>query len=205
MDKNTNNKICYLYKDRLLSSVQISQKLNIPVSTINYHLSKSNIEKRSISEAITAINTTKFGKKSFVLRENLSQNEEELKIAGIMLYWGEGAKSGSTVKFTNSDPFMIQVFLNFLRKICGIHEERLKAILHLYPDQNKFSLLKYWSKTTKIPLERFYKTNIHKGKIGTYKTKSSYGTICINYSDKRLLQSILTWIEQFKFAEVAQR
>ena len=115
-----------------------------------------------------------------------------------MLYWGEGAKTGGSVKFANSDPEMIKVFLNFLREICGIHEERLKALIHIYPDHNESELKFFWSESTGIPMERFYKSHVHNGKVGTYKNKSRYGTIAINYSDKKLLHVLLSWIDQYK-------
>lgn len=115
-----------------------------------------------------------------------------------MLYWGEGGKSGNVVKFTNSDPAMIRVFLKFLRTICGIDENRLKALIHIYPDHDEKKLLSLWIKNTGIPKERFYKSYLHEGKPGTYKNKSEYGTLTINYPDKRLLEIILKWIEYYK-------
>lgn len=186
-----------LYK-RGYSMMQIAQQFNLSVSTVRYWLEKSNIKRRSVSEAITNLHVIKFHKKPFKLKESLSAIDKELKVSGIMLYWGEGAKNGNTVKFTNSDPEMIKIFLNFLRDICGISESRLKALVHMYPDQDKNKLEQFWSNATKIPLSRFYKSYIHKGKIGTYKNKSKYGTLAINYSDKKLLKIILFWIEEYK-------
>jgi hypothetical protein len=196
--KKTQNKIAELYKNKGLSGMQISGKLKISDSVVRYWLTKQNIKKRTISEAITNVNITKFNKKPFKLKNNFSKLDNELKIAGVMLYWGEGAKTGGTIKFANSDPEMIKIFLNFLRKICGIYEERLKVLIHMYPDHNENELKNFWSRTTSVSLSRFYKSHIHHGKIGTYKTKSKYGTLAINYSDKKLLKILLGWIEQYK-------
>jgi len=195
--KNTQNKIIKLYIKEKLSAMQIAEKLCVSDSVVRYWLKRRDIKKRSISEAITNLYLTKFSKKPFQLKENISRTDNELKISGAMLYWGEGAKTGGTIKFVNSDPKMIKLFLNFLRKICGIHEERLKALVHMYPDHNENELRKFWSRLTGIPLERFYKSHIHEGRGGTYKRKSQYGTIAINYSDKKLLNTLLLWIEQY--------
>lgn len=186
------------YSLKNLSVAQIASNLNVSLAKVRYCLKKFEVPKRSISEAITSLNITKFNKIPFVPKRNLSFEERELRVAGIMLYWGEGAKTGGVVKFANSDPVMIKVFLKFLREICGIHEERLKALIHLYPDHDQSKIEKFWSGVAKIPLTRFNKSHIHLGKKGTYRNKSMYGTICINYSDKRLLKTILEWIEEYK-------
>src|SRR3989344_2635271 len=189
--------IVQLYKNGL-SMMQIAQKLHLSISVARYWLDKKKIKRRSISEAITNLYITKFHKQPFRLKKNLSKNDQELKIAGIMLYWGEGSKTGNAIKFTNSDPKMIKLFVNFLRKICGISNNRLKALIHIYPDHNNIKLQKFWSEIIKIPLNQFYKSHIHKGEIGTYKYKSQYGTVAINYADKKLFEILLLWIEQYQ-------
>ena len=196
LSPNRQRVLAQLYRKRGLSMMQIAERLDLSVSGIKYYLDKLGIKRRSISDAVTNIYRTKFKKKPFLLKRNLSQKDKELKIAGIMLYWGEGAKSGNVVKFTNSDPEMIKLFLKFMRNICGISESRLKALVHLYTDQDHDFVEKYWSSITKIPREHFYKSYIHPGKIGTYKNKSPLGTFVLNYSDKRLLRLILSWIQE---------
>lgn len=198
ISKITQNKIAELYERKGLSGMQISKELKISSSAVCYWLIKQNVKKRTISEAITNVNITKFKKKPFQLKNNFSGVDAELKVAGVMLYWGEGAKTGGTIKFVNSDPEMIVLFLNFLRKICGIYEGRLKVLIHMYPDHNEKELKKFWSRKTGVPLDRFYKSHIHHGRVGTYKTKSKYGTLAVNYSDKRLLKILLGWIDQYK-------
>lgn len=198
ISENIQNKIVKLYVKERLSAMQIAEKLAVSSSTVCYWLRKKNVEKRSISEAVTDLYLTKFNKKPFELKKVVSKFDNELKASGVMLYWGEGAKTGNTVKFANSDPEMIKVFLNFLRRICGIHEDRLKALMHIYPDQNENELKAFWSKIASIPINRFYRSHVHEGKIGTYKNKSHWGTIAINYPDKKLLKVLLSWIDQYK-------
>ncbi len=141
---------------------------------------------------------TKFHKKPARIKENLSIEDEKLRLLGVMLYWAEGCKGRGTVKFVNSDPDMIRLFLRFLREICGIWENRLKLLIHMYPDQDEDMLVEFWSNTTKVPRENFYKSFTHVGKGGTYKRKSSYGTLTVNYSDKKLLDRINLWIGEWR-------
>jgi hypothetical protein len=195
--KELNKKVVALYKDKFLSVQQIADKLDFSTFKVRYILDKSDVKRRKISEAITCLNLTKFNKGVFKIRENLSVNEEKLRIAGIMLYWGEGTKAGGSVAFSNSDPEMIKIFLEFLRNICVISEDRLRILLHIYSDHDENKLKIFWSNVTKIPESQFSKTWIHEKKGGTYKKVSKYGTIQLRYSDKRLLKIINGWIEEF--------
>lgn len=190
--------IIKMYLEDKLSVAQISQNIGIPFWKVRCILEKNKIVKRSISEAITSLNVTKFKKQPFLLKQDLSPRDSDLKIAGIMLYWGEGSKTGGSVGFSNSNPEMIRLFLLFLRGICGIDEKRIKLMIHMYPDQDKDFLEEFWAKTTKIGRENFYPSYVHIGKQGTYKNKSQYGTIGLKYADKKLLKLILGWIDEYK-------
>jgi hypothetical protein len=198
MDIIQQNIIIKMYVEDMLSAVQISERIDCSVSVIVRILEKNNIQKRSISDAVTQLNITKFHKVPFQLKHDLSPAEDDLKLTGIMLYWGEGAKTGDGVKFANSNPEMILIFLMFLRKICGADEGRIKMMIHFYPDQKIDFLKKFWSSATGVSLESFYRPHALMGKTGTYKNKSIYGTATVHYSDKKLLTLILRWIENYK-------
>lgn len=191
-------KILQLYIERGYSMQQIASFLGCSVSVVRYWLDKNGVKRRSISEAINNVYALKFQKVPFQLKNNLTAKDEDLKIAGTMLYWGEGSKTGNSVKFANSDPEMIAIFVKFLIKICGIYPGRLKALVHVYPDHNEDELKLFWAKVTHIPVDQFYKSHVHEGRPGTYKKKSQYGTLAVTYSDKKLLHIILAWIEQCK-------
>ena len=113
-----------------------------------------------------------------------------------MLYWAEGSKweGGKIVDFANSDAAMIKVFLNFLRKICGVKESKLRVYLYCCANQNSKELINYWLKITSIPVKQFTKPYIRndykQNKIG----KMKYGLIHIRYADKKLLDLIKKWI-----------
>jgi len=189
--------IIFGYEKKFFSVQQIADNFKISLAKARYVLNKSGIKKRTISEAIKKINLTKFDKGNFKIKENLSDLEEELKISGVMLYWGEGTKEGNTVAFSNSNPEMIALFLKFLRKICNISGKRIRALLHFYEDQNEILLRKWWSKKLKIPKNQFSKSYLHKNKTGSYHKNSKYGTISIRYSDKDLLKIINKWIQEY--------
>jgi len=186
-----------LYVNKHQSVQRIADTFSLSTSRVYRMLDKAGISRRSISEAISDWHTLENGKEPFLLKKRLSVSEEKLKIAGVMLYWGEGSKKNNKVAFTNSDPEMIVLFLRFLRKICGISETRLRLTLHFYEDQDPEALKRFWSKLTDIPLKYVHKPHLHKKPQGTYKTLSKYGTVAVSYSDKRLLDIINGWIREY--------
>jgi len=48
-------------------------------------------------------------------------SKEQLKLIGIILYWGEGSKAKTgTVSLANSDTAIIKVMMKFLKEVCGV-------------------------------------------------------------------------------------
>lgn len=190
-------KIVNLYTVSKLSETQISEKLSLTPSRVRWVIKKNGVVKRSVSEAIRYLNITKFNKKEFVLNLKLTPEQEKLKLAGVMLYWGEGSKNGTTVAFANSDPLMVALFSKFLKEICGIRPERLHVTLHLYGDLDDEKLKRFWAKVIGIPVKQFYRSHLHLNTKGSYKKKSKYGTVSLQYSDTRLLGLIMGWIAEY--------
>ena len=70
-----------------------------------------------------------------------------LFVTGLSIYWGEGEKRGKgRVSLINTDSDMLQVAVNFYRKILKVPEPKLRAALFLYQDNNERKALDYWSK-----------------------------------------------------------
>lgn len=165
--------------------VSYGKSVRAIVSTMKRH----NIPRRPSSTT----RTYQFNKSplSFVVKNDLSQQEKLLKAAGLMLYLGEGAKSpNGQVNFTNTDPDSIDIFLRFLRKIYNTDESRLRCRLYCYSNQNLDHEINYWSKLTNIPAHQFTKPYVTKPK-GQKHVKITHGVCHIVYSDTRLLAQIL--------------
>ncbi len=194
---NNNNleEIKKYYQDGF-SVREISEKIKAPFNATFYFLRKHKIPRRTAKES----NALQFAKKplSFKIKNKLSVSEEKLKVASLMLYWGEGAKRGHTVDLANSDVIMIKIFLKFLRSICQVNESRLRVYTYCYSNQNIDKILNYWSVVTKIPLIQFsqpYIRNDYAMKVGR---QMEYGMIHIRYNDKKLLNYILEEIENYQ-------
>ena len=187
-----------LYYGEKMSMQSVASRLGISIDAVSYFMRRHRLERRSVLEN----EVIKFDKKplSYRLKNKLSTFENKLKLAGIMLYWGEGYKTikSKGIDFANSDVSMIVAFINFLRQICGVDERRLRVLLYCYSNQNPESLIDFWSKLTKIPKSQFTKPYVRHDFHPDKEGKMKYGMVHIRYSDKKLLTLLLEWIDEFK-------
>ncbi|MCD6114848.1 hypothetical protein J7J74_00970 [bacterium] len=204
MDKLSENlllqKIKSLYYEKKLSTREVAEELNISRWRVIHLMRKNNLKLRNYKEA----NLVRFLKsaKSFKPKSRLSLLDQKLKIAGIMLYWAEGAKRNPnrrwyTLDFANSNPEMIKLFLKFLREICGVSEEKLRVYLYCFDNQDIEELKRYWSRVTNIPSKQFLKPYIRKSLSSHANNKMPYGLVHIRYCDKRLFMLIEKWIKEY--------
>ena len=186
---------------------KLSKRLGISEDRIYGLMVKYEISRRTYSEANYILHRGR----AFKIRKQLSGKEKALKIAGTMLYWAEGSKASlksGTVDLANSDPDMIKLFITFLRKICGVDEQRLRIFLYAYEDQNIESLKMFWSSVAQVPLNQFTKPYIRQRTSNKSGRKMPYGLIHVRYADKRLLMLLLLWIKEtrrFFSGEVPKR
>lgn len=89
-----------------------------------------------------------------------SISKRELLLVGASLYWGEGSKSekstGTPLDFSNSDPYMVSVYMKFLREILKVSDEKIRAGIHLYPTTSINKARKFWATITNLPIDRFF-------------------------------------------------
>ena len=194
----SNDKLDFIkkhYQDGL-SVREIADKLGTPFNATFYFLRKHKIPRRTAQES----NALLFAKKplSYKIKRKLSASEEKLKVAALMLYWGEGAKRGKVVDLANSDTEMVRIFLNFLRNICRVDESRLKAYIYCYGNQDLNKIKKHWLDNTLIPAGQFSQPYIRSDFAMKAGRQMENGLIHIRYCDKKLLIYILDEIERYK-------
>lgn len=177
---------------------EVAEIVKMSSSGVKYILEKEKVEIRKRSDAVRIKHHRRLDSYTSFLPKKIPKHLNNLYFLGLALYWGEGAKSGNTVAITNSDPYLILTFLNFLNKICKVDYKRLHILIHHHEDQKEEKLIKYWSKLTKIDRSQFYKSALHV-KISKGSTKSlEFGTISLRYADSLLLRDILAGIEKLK-------
>lgn len=127
--------------------------------------------------------------------------DTDLELIGSVLYKCEGTKfrkdkrypNGNTfyyaIEFTNSDPVLIKLFLEFLRKIVKVDEDKIKIELFLYPDHDKIKLNKRWRKITNMPNDNFQKIIDMKQKNAKYRP-NPLGTCKIRCNGKNIFMKL---------------
>ena len=140
----------------------------------------------------------------FDILTKLTPEEEHLKAMALGLYLTEGnTKNKNSVRFSNSNPALVKIFVKFLKAICGVENDRIKMSLIVYPDIPQKSAKEYWSKFLDLPVDQFTKTTVLKDR-NNYSTKkhSEFGTITIYVHNTKLLGIIKEWAREY--AHVAQ-
>ncbi|HEX8947216.1 MAG TPA: hypothetical protein VF829_03330 [Candidatus Paceibacterota bacterium] len=181
-----------------LSARQVSEKLGVSLDATFYALRRQKVPRRSIVES----NRLRFEAKplSYTLKQKLTEGEERLKLAAILLYWAEGYKVGNhSVDFANSDVEMAQIFRRFLSEVCQVDESRIRAALYCYEGQDIAACTRFWSRALHIPERQFTKPYIKKAAApGPRGPRMTHGLVHIRYCDKKLLRQVLEWIDEYR-------
>lgn len=203
-------------RDSGFSYNMISLRLDISKSTLSNWF-----KDRPFTPNQTVIKRIKYGPmKSAEIRHNRRVKEiEDLRAAGmheigiiakrdlwllgIGLYIGEGAKTHETIRVINADPSVIRLAIKWFKEICDLTTHNITIAIHLYPDNDIKQSLRFWSRTTQIPIRNFGKTQIdrRKNKSKLKKRKLPYGTAHVTIVSRndptkgvRLHRRISGWI-----------
>jgi hypothetical protein len=115
-------------------------------------------------------------------------------VAGVVAYWSEGAKRYHGVRFSNSDPHLVRLFVDWARRFLDHHG--FSAGLHLHSGQDERERIRFWAAVTGIREEQFRKTYVKQEGTGHRKNRLYNGTITIRLLGKGdELQKLLGWID----------
>ncbi len=192
---------------------EISRLLGIPKSTLSEWFSREpwsqEVWKKNdntVPEKYTphlkvmhAARSAQLGKIYTEVREQATATFQAYKsdplfAAGLMLYLGEGAKyDRNQVSIANSDPVVLKVFLNFLKKYSTLSEHKIKFWLLSYPDLDQEICLDYWLGHLKLERSALHKTQVIQGK--SMARRLLYGVGNIRICDTSLRVKIDLWIK----------
>jgi len=123
-------------------------------------------------------------------------------VAGLMLYWAEGAKSHGTAAIANSDEHVIEFMIRWFDTYWSVDSQHMSLHMHLHSGQDERKEKLYWSKITGIPLRNFQKSFIKPEGSGYRKNILYHGTIKIcakcpgsSYILKSILGAIAAFVE----------
>lgn len=124
-------------------------------------------------------------------------SSRERFIAGVALYAGDGSKGFQQVRFSNSNPNIINFMMRWFREFCEIHEAQFRGHVWIHDNQDEKKARKFWSRITAIPLNQFYKSYIAKNKPDSNKIRKQlhkYGIFAIRASNTAVQRKIMGWM-----------
>lgn len=135
-------------------------------------------------------------------------SKKEFWLMGIILYWACGLgetehRTGLGVRFSNSDPFIIKLFLEWLIKIGNIKKREIGFDLYLYESRKAAlqDIISYWAKTTGFSKDHFSHIYFYRNKLKrkSMLKKPHCGLIRIRVKKSSLLsRQIVGWIRGIK-------
>ncbi|MFI6443359.1 hypothetical protein [Kitasatospora sp. NPDC050543] len=84
-------------------------------------------------------------------------SERDLFVLGVALYWAEGGKDKEydrreRVRFINSDPQVIQLYLRWLR-LLGVEQDRWRLRVAIHESADVTSAERYWAQIAGVPTD----------------------------------------------------
>lgn len=133
-------------------------------------------------------------------------NNKELWLLGVMLYWAEGSKEkiggrSSGIIFSNSDSYMIKIFLKWLKAIFDITGDKLTFQIYIHDNckEKTQKVMDYWSEVAGYPMHKFGKIYFKKHNPKTRRKNQGndyYGLMrIIVKKSTNLNRQIAGWIE----------
>ena len=181
---------------------EISSAFGLSTRKVRNILSDNNTIMRNHKEASYLKNNK--GGDPFDILVKLTPEEEHLKAMALGLYLTEGnTKNKNSVRFSNSNPALVKIFVKFLKAVCGVEKDKIKMSLIVYPDVSQKAAREYWGNFLSLPVEQFTKTTVLRNRHNhTSKKHSEFGTITIYVHNTKLLGIIKEWAREY--AHVAQ-
>jgi len=179
--------------------VQIADKVKTTPCKVGYWMEKYNIPRRSCSES-AYVKQNPNGD-PFKIKKEFNSKEGKLLLVGLALYWSEGSKTvKGLVQLSNLDHRILQLFVEFLRKICVISEDRLRLYVRVYKDFDREKARDYWSHQLKMSSKRIFIYPHTDGRSKVNKQWSQYGIATLQFHNIKLWEwlnkSIETYLEK---------
>ena len=176
--QNKTKEIAISLRRKGFSYSEIKNLITVPKSTLSLWLRKLKLS-NSQSERLNKkrIQAGKRGVKKRILQTSKAIKEikensmkdiqdiskRELWLMGIILYWRENFSKEDDkelqkgVRFTNSDPYLIKLFLKWLYDIGELTKKEIKFEIFIKKDSKDVidKAISYWSKATSFPKKHF--------------------------------------------------
>lgn len=139
---------------------------------------------------------------------SLAKKADPLHMKVCMLYWGEGYKNRNTAGITNTDPYILLMFVKFLKKYYNVPDNKIRISFN-YVTTNGVTyedILYYWKNILKLTNPKIGKSTVdRKESFNNTRTKKHiYGICAVAVSNTRIVQGIFGAIQEYgKFTNLS--
>lgn len=198
-----------------LSVREIAKKLNVSKGTVsiwtrdielteeqkNKLLDQGDIRNRQWKGAKARKDQSRKLRESFQLIGKKRIIDKDLNFKELcLLYWTEGTKDKNSLKFCNTDVYLVKYFLKLFRSCFNINENKLSIYLthHIDNGLSLEEIQKYWLDNLNLKKEHLRKTTIRHARdySGFKQNKYPYGICSICYGSTEIIQSIFGGIQE---------
>lgn len=121
-------------------------------------------------------------------------------------YWAEGEKARNALRLSNSDPDLIALFLDLLRRTFGLADDAVRINCNLFADheQRRHCIEDFWLQRLRLPRSSLLKSTVNS--YSKYRAKKRlnalpYGTCRLVVNDTKIVQTIYGGIHQLGACE----
>ena len=130
-----------------------------------------------------------------------ARERDPLHIAGCILYWGEGSKARNVLQLANSDPDLLQFYLQFLKQSLIVKNSQINLRIMCYTNNGltQLDIENYWLQFLQIDIDRLRKTSVNMQPRSSQQKgrKLLYGTCEISVYSTRLIQHVFGAIQEY--------
>jgi hypothetical protein len=127
---------------------------------------------------------------------------DPLHLAGCMLYWAEGAKARTAIKFSNSDARMVSLFRRFLTDSLGVDRDTILLSLNVYTNNGLTieQIERHWLDLLELPKSSARKhmlDHMPTSSSGRARNRLPYGVCTLVVHNTWMLQHIYGAIQEY--------
>lgn len=121
--------------------------------------------------------------------------------AGCMLYWAEGTKQRSGVEIANSEPELLRVFADFLRRFFGVSNSEIYLRCNLFADHasRQAEVERFWLDALGLPPASLRTSMVNIASSASKGKRTNmlpYGTASLRVHSTRIVQTIYGSIQE---------
>lgn len=124
--------------------------------------------------------------------EFINLSRRDLMMLGIGLFMGEGSKTGSSVRFLNSNVDIIKIFIRWTIEVLGVPRSNVicRVMINEMHRHRDAEIRSRWSSSLEIPVSQFQKTvfiKVRNKKV--YENYNDYlGTLAVSLRKSSVIQ-----------------